>query len=91
MGSKSKKDRVDLLLISELREEEKAWTQEWFKTILSKFTGHFPTFHAESWTTYQYDEDEDYVMSNLTDSILDFLIDDTITVLREVEMQRLNC
>ena len=28
MGSKSKKDRVDLLLISELREEEKAWTQE---------------------------------------------------------------
>ena len=26
MGSRSKKDRVDLLLIGELREEEKAWT-----------------------------------------------------------------
>ena len=27
MGSKSKKDRVDLLLIGELRDEEKLWTQ----------------------------------------------------------------
>ena len=26
MGSRSKKDRVDLLLIGELREEEKVWT-----------------------------------------------------------------
>ena len=34
MGSKSKKDRVDLLLISELREEEKAWTQEWLKIFV---------------------------------------------------------
>ena len=27
MGSKSRKDRVDLLLIGELREEEKVWTE----------------------------------------------------------------
>ena len=46
---------------------------------------------TEKFNHYKYDEDEDFVMSNLTDSILDFLIDDTITVLREVEMQRLNC
>ena len=62
MGSKSRKDRVDLLLIGELREEEKLWTE--------------------------YDEDEDQVMSILTDSIFDLLISDTLQVARDVESQR---
>ena len=65
MGSRSKKDRVDLLLIGELRQEEKAWTV--------------------------YDEDEDFVMANLTESIFDLLIDDTIQALRDVEAKRLQC
>ena len=34
MGSKSKKDRVDLLLIGELRNEEKAWTQARIKLFM---------------------------------------------------------
>lgn len=61
--SRAKKDRVDLLLIGELRQEEKTWTV--------------------------YDEDEDFVMANLTESIFDLLIDDTIQALRDVEAKRL--
>ena len=62
MGSKSRKDRVDLLLIGELREEEKLWTE--------------------------YDEDEDHVMTILTDPIFDLLLADTLQAAREVEQKR---
>ncbi|CAG5105844.1 Oidioi.mRNA.OKI2018_I69.chr1.g2504.t1.cds [Oikopleura dioica] len=57
MGRRSKKDRVDRLLIAELRQDEKNWID--------------------------YSKDEMSVRDEVTNSILNYLLDDTVQALKE--------
>nr|XP_039269943.1 centrosome-associated protein 350-like isoform X2 [Styela clava] len=60
-GSRRKKDKVDLILIQELREEEPEWTN--------------------------YDEDETTVKMQLTDTVLDMLVSDTVHCLNNIQQK----
>jgi len=57
MGRRSKKDRVDRLLIAELRQDEKNWID--------------------------YSKDEMSVRDEMTSSIMNYLLDDTVQALKE--------